>query len=123
MIASKGRFDRAHTRKEREQLGLPFENTITKEEFLAATLDVWEIRPESARRIGHPAPFPVDLPERFLSLYTYVGDVVLDPFMGSGSTAVAAVRHGRHYLGFDMDPEYVALAEARVAEERAAAEA
>jgi DNA modification methylase len=123
VIASKGRFDRAQTRKEREQLGLPFENTITKEEFFAATLDVWEIRPESARRIGHPAPFPVELPERFLSLYTYVGDVVLDPFMGSGSTAVAAVRHGRHYLGFDMDPEYVALAESRVAEERASTEA
>ena len=118
VVASKGRFDRAISRKKREAQGLPFENTITKEEFFAATLDVWEIRPESARRVGHPAPFPVELPERLISLYTYVDDVVLDPFMGSGSTAVAAVRTGRHYVGFDTDPEYVALAEARIAEER-----
>lgn len=119
VVASKGRFDRAIPRKEREQRGLPYENTITKEEFFAATLDVWEIRPESARRVGHPAPFPVELPERLISLYTYVGDVVLDPFMGSGSTAVAALRTDRRYVGFDTDPEYVALAESRIAEDRA----
>jgi site-specific DNA-methyltransferase (adenine-specific) len=79
---------------------------------------VWEIRPERARRVNHPAPFPVELPERFTRLYTYVGDVVLDPFLGSGSTAVAAVRNGRRYVGYDTDPEYVAIAEARIAETR-----
>ena len=81
---------------------------------------MWEIRPERARRVNHPAPFPVELPERFIRLYTYVGDVVLDPFLGSGSTAVAAARTGRHYVGYDLDPEYVAIAEARVAEAREA---
>jgi DNA modification methylase len=122
VIASKGRFDRAIPVKERAQLGLPHESDISKEEFLASTLDVWEIRPERARRVQHPAPFPVELPERFIRLYTYVGDVVLDPFLGSGSTAVAAVQNGRHYVGYDMDPDYVAIAEARIAEARAASD-
>ena len=120
IVASKGRFDRAIPRKERERRGLPFENTITKDEFFASTLDVWELRPEHARRVGHPAPFPVELPERLIQLYTYRDDVVLDPFLGSGSTAVAAVRSGRHYVGFDTDADYVALAQKRVDEERAA---
>jgi DNA modification methylase len=115
VVASKGRFDRAIARKERERRGLPFENTITKEEFFEATLDVWEMRPEHARRVGHPAPFPVELPERLLRLYTYRGDVVLDPFVGSGSTAVAAARNDRRYVGYDTDPAYVKLAEERIA--------
>ena len=119
VVASKGRFDRAVPRKEREQRGMPYENTIEKDEFFESTLDVWEIRPEHARKVGHPAPFPVELPERLLQLYTYRGDVVLDPFLGSGSTAVAAVRNDRRYVGYDTDPEYVELAERRVAEERA----
>jgi len=118
VVASKGRFDRALTRAERKANGLPHEDTITREEFMAATLDVWNIPPERARRVGHPAPFPVELPRRFIELFTYKGDVVLDPFMGSGSTAVAAVRTARRYIGYDLDPEYVALAEARVLEER-----
>lgn len=118
IVASKGRFDRAVPRKERERRGLPFENSVTKDEFFEATLDVWEIRPEHARRIGHPAPFPVELPERLIHLYTYVDDVVLDPFMGSGSTAVAAVRTGRHYVGYDTDAGYINLAEERVAAAR-----
>src|ERR687898_826856 len=120
VVASKGRFDRAVSRADRERRGLPFENTISKEEFFAATLDVWEIRPEHARRVGHPAPFPVELPERLIQLYTYRGDVVLDPFLGSGSTAVAAVRTDRRYVGYDTDPSYVALAEGRIAAEHAA---
>ena len=115
LLASKGRFDRAITRAKREKQGLPFENTISREEFMEATLDVWRIAPESAKRVGHPAPFPIDLPARLMRLYTYRGDVVLDPFMGSGTTAVAAVRNDRRYLGFEMDPAYVELAERRVA--------
>jgi len=93
------------------------ESTIERDDFLAATLSVWDIPPESAKRVGHPAPFPIALPQRFIELYTYTGDLVLDPFMGSGSTAVAAVRTGRHYLGYDTDPAYVDLARARVAAE------
>jgi len=119
IIASKGRFDRAIPAKKRATLGLPHESTIDKEEFLASTLDVWEIRPERARRVQHPAPFPVELPARLIRLYTYAGDVVLDPFIGSGSTAVAAVENRRHYVGYDTDPAYVAIAEERIAHARA----
>ena len=118
VIASKGRFDRAVGRPERAKRGLPHENTITKEEFMEATLDVWHIAPESAKRVGHPAPFPVDLPGRCIRLFTYVDDVVLDPFMGSGTTAVAAVQNGRHFLGVETDASYVALAEQRIAAAR-----
>ncbi len=119
ILACKGRFNRAIDRKEREKRGMPFENTITKDEFFEATLDVWEIRPESAKRVGHPAPFPVELPERVLRLYTYRGDVVLDPFMGSGSTAIAAQRNDRRFIGYDTDPDYVALARTRLDADRA----
>ncbi|MBI2169904.1 MAG: site-specific DNA-methyltransferase [Actinobacteria bacterium] len=119
VVASKGRFDRALPRKRRARLGLPSEITVFKDEFMEATTDVWEIPPESATKVGHPAPFPVELPQRLIDLYTYRDDVILDPFIGSGSTAVAAVRTHRHYLGFDTDPEYVAIAEARAAAERA----
>jgi site-specific DNA-methyltransferase (adenine-specific) len=119
IVASKGRFDRAITPKKRATMGLPHESDIGKEEFLASTLDVWEIRPESARRVKHPAPFPVELPERLIRLYTYVGDVVLDPFLGSGSAAVAAARNRRHYVGYDTDPAYIETARARLAREGA----
>lgn len=118
VIASKGRFDRARPAAERAAHGLPFYGTANADEFMEATTDVWDIRPESATRVGHPAPFPVELPERLIDLYTYREDLVLDPFMGSGSTAVAAVRTGRHYIGFDTDAEYIELAERRVAEEK-----
>ncbi len=117
IIASKGRFDRAMKRRQREEEGLPHEATIGTEEFLEATLDVWEIPSESARKIGHPAPYPVALPQRLIELYTYRGDLVLDPFIGSGSTAVAAARTNRHYVGFDTDEGYVELARARLTEE------
>jgi site-specific DNA-methyltransferase (adenine-specific) len=117
VVASKGRFDRAVSRRERERRGLPFENTVSSEEFMSATLDVWQVPSESARRVGHPAPFPVELPRRLIDLYTYRGDAVLDPFLGSGSTALAAIRTGRHYVGYDTDPEYVTLAERRIAAE------
>jgi site-specific DNA-methyltransferase (adenine-specific) len=121
VVASKGRFDRARTPDRRLLEGLPSEGTITRDEFIDATIDVWDIPSESATRVGHPAPFPVELPRRLIELYTYRGDLILDPFMGSGSTAVAAVRTERHYVGFDTDEAYIALAERRIAEERAAA--
>ena len=120
VVGSKGRFDRALKRGEREKRGLPFENSIDPEDFRTWTLDTWKIQPESATRVGHPAPYPVELPRRFIELYTYVGDTVLDPFMGAGQTGIAAVRAGRHYVGCEIDPEYVALAERRIAEAAAA---
>ena len=88
---------------------------IARDEFLAATLSVWEIPPESAKRVGHPAPFPVALAERVIQLYSYAGDVVLDPFAGSGTTCVAAALHGRHWVGYDIASDYCALAERRIA--------
>jgi site-specific DNA-methyltransferase (adenine-specific) len=117
IVASKGRFDRALTRARRQSEGRPHLPTIETDEFLEATLDIWEIPSESARRIGHPAPFPVALPQRLIELYTYKEDLVLDPFIGSGTTAVAAVRTGRHYVGIETDPNYIELAHARLAEE------
>jgi site-specific DNA-methyltransferase (adenine-specific) len=118
IIASKGRLDRAVPRADREAAGLPSTPTITKDEFLAASLDVWDLPTESARRVSHPAPFPVDLPVRLIELYTYAGDLVLDPFMGSGTTAVAATRTDRRFVGYDTDPEYVEISLKRVAEEQ-----
>ncbi len=117
VIASKGRFDRALKPEQRHRLDLPSTATISRDEFLEATTDLWEIPSESATRVGHPAPFPVALPRRLIELYTYEGDVVLDPFMGSGTTAVAAVRTRRHYIGFETDQSYVDRSHARVAEE------
>jgi DNA modification methylase len=117
IVAGKGRFQRALTVDERRRRGLPHETTITTEDFMALTLDVWQTPTESARRVGHPAPFPIELPEKLIELYTYVDDLVLDPFMGSGSTLVAASRLGRRYVGYDLDPGYVELARTRVHDE------
>ena len=114
VVASKGRFDRALTVKQRAERGLPHETTVKTDDFMALTLDVWPIPAESARRVGHPAPFPVELPEKLIELYTFRDDLVLDPFMGSGSTLVAAAGLGRRYVGYDTDEAYVALARRRV---------
>ncbi len=90
------------------------QSTITRDQFMEWTKSVWTMNPESARRVGHPAPFPLELPARLIQLYTFGGDVVLDPFMGSGTTALAAHQAGRRYVGYDTSEEYVALAEARL---------
>lgn len=108
LVFSKGSFQRKKTNGKKD--------TITKEQFMAWTKSVWTMNPESAKKIGHPAPFPVELPYRLIQLYTYDGDVVLDPFMGSGTTAVAAVQAGRNYVGYEIDAEYVKLAEERVSQ-------
>lgn len=105
LVASKESF-------RRERAG---EDTISKEDFLEATLSVWDILPESARRVGHPAPFPTELPRRLIELYTFKGDLVLDPFLGAGSTAIAAVQAERRFIGYELDPDYAALAEKRIA--------
>jgi DNA modification methylase len=119
VIAGKGRLGRAIEWRKRQAQGLPWESTITRDDFLACTIDTWQFPTASAKRIGHPAPFPVELPRRCIELYTYRGDVVLDPFMGAGTTAEAALRTDRHYVGFDTDPAYVQLAEDRLAKVRA----
>jgi site-specific DNA-methyltransferase (adenine-specific) len=116
VMASKGRFDRVPSRTKRKALGLPFEDTIDAGDFRTWTLDTWHFAPESAKRIGHPAPFPVELPRRVIELNTYKDDCVLDPFLGSGQTALACIDTGRHYVGIDVDPGYVDLARARISQ-------
>ena len=90
------------------------ESTIGKEEFLQFTKSVWTFPAESAKRVNHPAPFPIELPRRLIELYTYSNDVVLDPFVGSGTTCVAAMRGNRHYIGYDTSEEYVETSKARL---------
>ncbi len=89
-------------------------STITKEEFLEFTKSVWAFASESAKKVGHPAPFPVELPYRLLQLYTFSNEIVLDPFMGSGQTALAALRANRHFVGYEISDEYAAHAEERI---------
>jgi DNA modification methylase len=89
-------------------------DTISRDEFLEFTKSVWTFPAESARRIGHPAPFPVELPYRLIQLFTFEGDLVLDPFCGSGTTCLAALKTGRHYIGYDKRADYVKLAEERI---------
>jgi DNA modification methylase len=91
-------------------------STISKEEFLESTKSVWTFGAESARKIGHPAPYPLELPYRLIQLYTFSGEVVLDPFMGSGQSALAALKSGRHFVGYEVNEEYLSLAEKRILE-------
>lgn len=100
----------------KEQFGRPDKGTsdVTGDEFMASTLSVWDIPAASAKRIGHPAPFPIALAERVIKLYSYVDDVVIDPFMGSGTTCVAAKKLGRQFVGYDISAEYCDLAKERI---------
>ncbi len=89
-------------------------STISREEFLELTKSVWTFKAESARRVNHPAPFPVELPYRLIQLYTFEDEVVLDPFVGSGATCLAALQSKRCYVAYDINEEYVNLAEKRI---------
>jgi len=90
------------------------EDTITRDQFLEWTKSLWTFPTESARKVGHPAPFPVELPYRCMQLYTFKGDVVLDPFAGAGTTGIAALRAGRHFVCIDSDEGYAARARERL---------
>lgn len=105
LIFSKESFSRKRNGKK---------DTINKEEFLELTKSVWTFSAESARRVGHPAPFPIELPYRLIQLYTFEGDVVLDPFLGSGTTSIAALKSKRNYIGYENNEEYCKLAEKRI---------
>jgi len=89
-------------------------NTITKDEFMETTKSVWTFPAQQARSIGHPAPFPIELPLRLIKLYTFQGDIILDPFIGSGTAAIAALITGRHFVGYDIEKDYIKLAEKRI---------
>ena len=89
-------------------------NTITRDEFLEYTKSVWKFNAERAKKVGHPAPFPLELPYRCIQLYSFEGDVILDPFAGSGTTAIAALSTNRHYILVDNNSKYVAQARDRI---------
>jgi site-specific DNA-methyltransferase (adenine-specific) len=89
-------------------------NTITKEQFMEWTKSIWTMNAESARRIGHPAPFPEELPHRLIQLYSFTNDIILDPFIGSGTTAISALKSKRLYIGYDINKEYITLANRRI---------
>ena len=108
LVFSKGTFSRKNSNKRK--------NTISKEEFLEFTKSIWTFPAESARKIGHPAPFPLELPYRLIQLYTFKDEIVLDPFIGSGQVAIAAIKTKRHYIGYEIEEEYVKLAEKRIKE-------
>ncbi len=91
------------------------EDTITRDEFLEYTKSIWTFGAESAKRVKHPAPFPVELPYRLIQLYSFLDDIVIDPFCGSGTTCLAALQTGRRFIGVDLDDGYVEVARERIA--------
>jgi site-specific DNA-methyltransferase (adenine-specific) len=105
LVFSKGRFKRDAQDRE---------STIQRDDFLELTKSVWHFPTESATRVGHPAPFPVELPRRLIELYTFEGEVILDPFIGSGTTALAALDTGRHFVGYEIDASYAQIAQQRI---------
>ena len=105
---------RSYRRERAKEEMLEKQNTITKEQFMEWTKSIWIMNAESARRIGHPAPFPEELPNRLIQLYSFTDDIILDPFMGSGTTAVTAIKTKRKYIGYDINEEYIKLANNRI---------
>lgn len=116
LVFSKGSFQRGKLEPEPGAAPRSRRNTISKSQFLEYTRSVWDLSAASARKVGHPAPFPVELPSRLIQLYTFEDDVVLDPFMGSGQTALAALDAGRRYVGYEINAAYCRLARRRIAE-------
>jgi site-specific DNA-methyltransferase (adenine-specific) len=110
LIFSKGFYKRERSTEEKKTK----KDTITKEQFIEWTKSVWTMNAERAKKIGHPAPFPEELPYRLIQLYSFTDDIILDPFIGSGTTAVSAVKSKRKYIGYDTNGEYIALANRRI---------
>lgn len=110
LIFSKGNYKRERNKEEKELR----KDNITKEEFIEWTKSVWTMNTESAKRIGHPAPFPEELPNRLIKLFSFTNDIVLDPFMGSGTTAIAAIKNKRNFVGYEINKEYINLANNRI---------
>jgi site-specific DNA-methyltransferase (adenine-specific) len=109
LVFSKMRFNRDKVERD---------STINRDEFLEYSKSIWSFQTESAKNVGHPAPFPEELPYRLIQLYTFEDEVVLDPFIGSGTTAVACIKTNRHFVGYDIDEGYLKIAKKRVKEAR-----
>ena len=90
------------------------ESTIERDEFIEWTNGVWAFSGESKKRIGHPAPFPIELPKRCIRLFSYKDDLILDPFVGSGTTLISALQEGRKAIGVDIDKNYINLTLQRI---------
>lgn len=110
LIFSKGDYKRDRTQQEKELK----KNTILRDDFMEWTKSIWTFKAESAKRIGHPAPFPLELPHRLIQLFSFTQDIILDPFMGSGTTAVSALKNNRNFIGFDTNNDYINLAQKRI---------
>ncbi|HNV63188.1 MAG: site-specific DNA-methyltransferase [Candidatus Cloacimonas sp.] len=105
LIFSKGDYDRNKKGKQ---------STIRKEDFIEWTKSVWVMKAESAKKIGHPAPFPEELPYRLIQLYSFQDDIILDPFMGSGTTAISSLKSHRYFIGYEIEPAYIELCNRRI---------
>ncbi len=108
LVFSKGAFRRENPRHRA--------STVSRDEFLEFTKSIWSFSTQAARTVGHPAPFPVELPYRLIQLFTFEREVVLDPFMGSGQTGIAALKAKRRYVGYEIDPGFKELADQRIGE-------
>jgi modification methylase len=105
LIFSKGDYSRGSTDKV---------NTISKEQFMEWTKSIWLMNPESAKRVNHPAPFPEELPNRLVQLYSFQDDIIIDPFMGSGTTALSALKAGRKFTGYEINEDYKRISDNRI---------
>ncbi|MBR6994127.1 MAG: site-specific DNA-methyltransferase [Methanobrevibacter sp.] len=110
LIFSKESYSKSKAQEKRD--------TIKHDDFIQWTKSIWTFPAVNAKKIGHPAPFPIELPHRLINLYSYEGDVVLDPFIGSGTTAIAAIKNNRYYIGYDIKKEYIDLAESRLSNQK-----
>jgi site-specific DNA-methyltransferase (adenine-specific) len=113
LVFSKGEYKRSRKKQDIEKV-----NTISKEQFMEWTKSIWTMNAVSAKKIGHPAPFPEELPYRLIQLYSFKTDIILDPFMGSGTTALAAIKSKRNYVGYEISEEYCKLANKRITKMR-----
>lgn len=105
LIFSKGDYKRVKGKKK---------DSISKSQFIEWTKSIWTMNAESAKRIGHPAPFPEELPYRLIQLYSFKDDIILDPFMGSGTTALAAIKSERKFIGYEISKQYIKLSKIRL---------
>jgi len=103
--------------KEKWKKNIKGESSVTRDEFLEWTNGVWTFPGESKKKIGHPAPYPIELPYRCITLFSYVGDTILDPFLGSGTTLIACCQTNRNGIGVDVDEKYCDLALSRIQNE------
>lgn len=107
LVYSKGEFGRKNSRSNKD-------DSISKDAFLENTKSIWKFPTASARKVGHPTPFPIELPKRLIELYSFENDIILDPFAGSGTTAIAAKTTNRNYIMIDINSDYCKLATERI---------